>query len=83
MTFHPPDALRTQDDQLALSYLRSYYEERHGTPLGTRITGARFDVWDSAGTREADANRFTADDLVAVSFLAVAVPPKVSNSPGQ
>lgn len=37
-------------------------------------TGAYFDTWDTTGTRAADANRFTADDLVAVSMLSVSVP---------
>ncbi|MEV5962370.1 DUF6308 family protein [Kribbella sp. NPDC051952] len=40
-----------------------------------RYAGARFDTWDSAGTRGSSHNRFTADDLVAVSFLSVSVPP--------
>lgn len=75
MAFRLPDALLTDDDKPALGYLRSYYEHRPGTPLGTRITGARFDTWDSTGARHADSNRLTADDLVAVSFLAVQVHP--------
>jgi hypothetical protein len=78
MTFHLPDALLTDDDQPALRYLRAYYEQRPGTPLGTRITGARFDTWDSTGTRQADTNRFTADDMVAVTFLAVQVHPRAA-----
>jgi Family of unknown function (DUF6308) len=46
--------------------------------LGTANTGARFDEWDSLGSRHADSNRFTADDLVAVSFLSIAVPPEAA-----
>ena len=38
------------------------------------FTGARFDTWDSTASRSKDADRFTADDLVAVSFLSVDVP---------
>jgi hypothetical protein len=38
-------------------------------------TGSQFDGWDSTGTREADANRFTADDTVAVTYLSVQVRP--------
>ena len=78
MGFHLPDALQTSDDQSALDYLRRYYIELPRTPLGTRYTGSRFDAWDSTGTRGQDVNRFTADDLVAVSFLSVAVPPKAA-----
>jgi hypothetical protein len=79
MVFQLPKALQNPDDnRKALEYLRTYYEERPGTPLGTYYTGARFDAWDSAKSRERDVNRFTADDLVAVTFLSVAVPPKAA-----
>jgi len=77
-SFRLPEALQSPDNQLALSYLRRYYKERPDTPLGADFTGARFDIWDSSHTRAADANRFTADDLVAVSFLSVTVPPKAA-----
>ncbi len=57
----------------ALRVLSCYYglngHEAH------RYVGARFDTWDSAGTRDSSHNRFTADDLVAVSFLSVNVSP--------
>ncbi len=78
MGFRLPEALQSADDGVALDYLREYYCQRPGTPLGAYYTGARFDVWDSTGTRDSDADRFTADDLVAVSFLSVAVPPKAA-----
>lgn len=71
MTFRLPDALATDDDTAALGLLRRYY----GDPLGSSsYTGAVFDVWDSTGTRAADGDRFTADDLVAVTFLSVDTP---------
>jgi hypothetical protein len=65
-----PQVLQDSDDGRAIAALRRYY----GTSgnLGS-FTGARFDAWDSSGTRWADANRFTADDLVAVTFLSVNV----------
>jgi hypothetical protein len=78
MPFHLPKALQTQDDAEALRLVRKYYERRPGTPMGTALSGARFDEWDSLGRRHADANRFTADDVVAVSFLGIAVPAKAS-----
>jgi hypothetical protein len=78
MGFQLPKALQTADNKEALSYLKCYYQERPGTPLGALYTGARFDTWDSTGTRSADVNRFTSDDLVAVSFLSVVVPPKAA-----
>jgi len=72
MAFRLPDALRDTDDERALALLRRYY----GTPPWTAgcHTGAWFDTWDSSGTRERDAYRFTTDDVVAVSFLMVDVP---------
>lgn len=61
---------RHRDD--AVVALRCYYgrppHDEHGAFLG-----ARFDAWDSLGTRARDADRFTADDLVAASLLDVAV----------
>lgn len=73
MPFQLPQALSTPDDQPALTLLRRYY---FGDPeTGARAAvGAAFDGWDSTGTRVADADRFTADDLVAVTFLSVNVP---------
>ncbi len=78
MSFQLPKALQTPDDTDALGFLRAYYQQRPGTPLGTLYTGARFDGWDSLGTRTSDVDRFTADDLVAVTFLSVVVPPKAA-----
>lgn len=78
MTFRLPSALEDCGDDRALGFLRKYYQGRPGTPLGAFYTGARFDGWDSTGTRAADADRFTADDLVAVAFLGVQVPPKAA-----
>jgi hypothetical protein len=70
MTFQLPAALQDpQSDEAALELLTSYF----GNPFGGQgaAIGAAFDTWDSSGTRLADADRFTADDLVAVSFLSV------------
>lgn len=79
MNFRLPRALADpQDDGLALEYLRKYYQERLETPLGALYTGARFDGWDSLGTRASDADKFTADDLAAVTFLGVQLPPKAA-----
>ena len=73
MSIRLPDALTDPDDSLALQLLRRYYGDPYGCP-GCAV-GAAFDTWDSTGSRAADANRFTADDLVAVTFLSVHVPP--------
>lgn len=66
-----PKALTEPDDGDALTLLQRYYgsAERGFAPAG----GAAFDSWDSAGTRGQDADWFTADDLVAVTFLNVRV----------
>ena len=68
MSFHLPRAL--DDTARSVGYLRTYYGIDNGRPF----QGARFDNWDSTGGRDADADRFTADDIVAVSFLNVNVP---------
>lgn len=60
--------LDAPDDQRAVAALRRYY----GTDgQSSKFTGGLFDTWDSNGTRSVDRDRFTADDLVAVSFLSV------------
>lgn len=68
-----PDLVRTVNATAAEDVLRCYYgrapHARHGA-----FTGARFDTWDSAGTRAAKPNEFTADDVVASAFLAVPTP---------
>ena len=65
-----PRLLQDPNDEHALAALRRYYGTGDGTET---FTGARFDTWDSTGTRAADHDRFTADDLVAVTFLSVNV----------
>ncbi|MFC7489438.1 MULTISPECIES: DUF6308 family protein [unclassified Knoellia] len=71
MSFELPPSLQTDSDEQALSQLRGYYDP----PFGSKgsCTGAAFDDWDSTGHRADDLDRFTADDLVAVTFLSVKV----------
>jgi hypothetical protein len=78
MAFRLPEALQKPEDDDALAYLKNYYVKRPGTCLGYVNSGARFDDWDSTGTRTVDADRFTADDLVAVTFLSVQVSPEAA-----
>jgi hypothetical protein len=73
-----PALLLSDDDERALAALRRYYDPPFGAP--NAFTGAAFDAWDSSGTRADDVNRFTADDLVAVTFLSVEVPPKAAHA---
>lgn len=69
-----PDVLEPDDAQQrarAVELLACYYglapHDRHGS-----YTGARFDTWNTLPWA-ADPDRFTSDDLVAVSFLSVEV----------
>lgn len=71
-----PAVLTDDDDSSALTLLRSYYGPGPSEP--GFFTGSLFDTWDSTGTREQDQGRFTADDLVAVSFLSVNVPARAA-----
>jgi len=68
VTLPPPLTALTNDDAVAL--LRRYY----GNPYldSGCYTGAYFDSW-APQNRVADADRFTADDLVAITFLSVDV----------
>lgn len=66
VTLPPPLTADSDDDAVAL--LRKYFGE---TYLDARCyTGAFFDNW-APKHREADVNKFTADDLVAITFLSV------------
>jgi Family of unknown function (DUF6308) len=71
MSFHLPPSLQCESDEAALEQLHVYY----GPQFGDKgyFTGAAFDGWDSNGSHTEDADRFTADDLVAVTFLSVRV----------
>jgi hypothetical protein len=69
--FRLPEALQSVDDDVALALLTRYYGRPFAGP-GSAV-GAAFDHWDSTGTRARDSDRFTADDLVAVTFLSVDV----------
>jgi hypothetical protein len=64
MTIRLPDCLTRGDLDQALCYLRIYY--------GRPYTGAYFDTWAAPSS---DPDQITADDLIAVSFLSVVVPP--------
>lgn len=68
----PPKALEHVDESQARAYLRQYYSPG-------QYSGALFDTFDPSGTREKDADRFTSDDLVAVSLLSVNVPGRAAH----
>ncbi|PBC47501.1 DUF6308 family protein [Rhodococcus sp. ACPA1] len=78
MTLRLPTTLATDSDAAANAALTKYY----GRPyLGDdAYVGAHFDSWSSTGNRAGEADRFTADDLVAVTFLSVQVPPKAART---
>ena len=73
MTFRLPNALVSSNNADAIKLLNRYYKSAPGSE--TYHTGSQFDDWDSTGTRQADTNRFTADDAVAVSLLSVSITP--------
>lgn len=57
MSFQLPDALQTPDDSAALKLISRNF---NSPPSSSKFhTGSQFDGWDSTGTREVDANRFT------------------------
>ncbi|WP_308203640.1 DUF6308 family protein [Gordonia rubripertincta] len=72
-----PIALQTDDLTTAVDDLKRYF----GDPYpGERYTGASFDAWDSTGNRDADTDRFTADDLIAISLLSVNAGPAAART---
>jgi hypothetical protein len=72
-----PAVLETSDNTPAVAVLRKYYSR----PLGEKgsYTGSAFDTWHSSGSGPDDEpDRFTADDVIAVTFLSVQVPPRAA-----
>jgi hypothetical protein len=70
MTYRLPESLTTPDSARAVSYLQRYFGTAGEDPYG----GSYYDDW----AQPQDPDRFTADDLVAVSFLSVFVPPSAA-----
>lgn len=70
------ESLRDGSPERAVSVLQAYFAPLSGGKGG--FTGGAFDLFDPAGDRSANSNVFTADDLVAVSFLSVTVPPRAA-----
>ncbi len=77
MAFHLPQALAAADDSSALDLLARYYGPALGEP--NYYAGSAFDTWDTTGSRARDTNRFTADDLLAITCLSVSVPPAAAH----
>lgn len=69
-----PASLTRRSDAQAIAQLRAYYEPAAEHRGGVVHIGARFDTWAGGGARPEVANVFTADDLIAVSLLGMAVP---------
>lgn len=76
-----PNELRPAGEQRAAELLKEYYTRPHrdGQEPNRAYTGALFDTWDTPGTREADADCFTPDDLLAVTCLSVDIPPRAAS----
>ena len=70
MSITLPPPLIADSDDAAVDLLRRYYGSTY-LDAGC-YTGAYFDSW-APQNRAADSNRFTADDLVAITFLSVEV----------
>lgn len=68
-----PRVLRDRDDVAAIDVLLEYFT-RAVPKTGYLRTGALWDSWDPSGNRVRDADVFTAEDLVAVTFMSVQVP---------
>jgi len=68
MTDFRPPSLQVDSNDQAVAQLAIYYSSSQP------YVGARFDTWSSRHCSES-STEFTADDLVAVSFLSVNVPP--------
>ena len=79
MTLRLPTTLATDSDAAAIEALTKYYDRPY---LGdAAYVGAHFDSWSSTGNRAGEADRFTADDLVAAGVpVGVQVPPTAARA---
>jgi hypothetical protein len=69
-----PRSLTRPSDAQAIAQLREYYEPAAEHRAGVVHIGCRFDTWAGGGARPEVADIITADDVIAVSLLGVAVP---------
>jgi hypothetical protein len=75
-----PAALRTADDTMAIGQLRRYYGPAW-TDRRKSWTGSEFDSWGRGPSgQDPSPNRFTPDDVIAVSFLSVRMHPRAVHS---
>lgn len=70
-----PSSLTVPSDGDALTDLRSYFKRGHSS---SGFTGAWFDDFGGLQLAEATKHQLTAQDIVAVSFLSVAVPARAA-----
>lgn len=68
-----PSQLRTDDPTGAAERLSTYFHS-YGADGEPAYTGAKFEAFAGGGDRPAVSDRFTAEDIVAVSMLSVNVP---------
>lgn len=73
MGFTLPPPLQPDNTEAAVGYLRDYFDKK-GDDGHCYYTGARFERLGGGGDRDEVADIFTAEDLVAVTALSVAVP---------
>ncbi|AKU18213.1 DUF6308 family protein [Luteipulveratus mongoliensis] len=68
-------SLLPENERDAVKLLGTYF-----APLepGQGYTGSQFDTWDPSGTAATNIDTFTADDLVALTFLSVDVPARAA-----
>ena len=71
-----PKSLERDERERAVAVLTAYY--RPLGPDGSGYTGGQFDGFDPTGSRARTTTEFTSDDLVAVTFLSVNVPPRAA-----
>lgn len=69
-----PRSLTRPSDAHAIALLREYYQPAPEHRGGVAHTGCLFDTWAGGGAAAGVADRFTADDLIALSLLGVTVP---------
>lgn len=71
-----PSILDDHHVQAAAKLLSAYYNDLFVSDMPR--SGSRFDSWMGGGDAPGVANRVTADDLVAVSFLSVMIPARAA-----
>ena len=75
-TWNLPAPLLADDNGEAVKLVRQYVAKDDAQHGGVAFTGSMFDNWTGIAGAGDDPNQFTNNDITAVAFLSVQIPPR-------